>query len=290
VTKRPVIERTLTLPPTGSDSPALHVNAVPVPSGDSFQVVIVLNDLAIARRLEENMRRLDRLASLGTLSAGLGHEIKNAFVAVNTFVELLLEKNQDSEFTEVVHRELRRIDSMVSQMLKFAGPARPTFAAVRLHDVLEHSLRLVQHQLEEKLISLNRSFKAAPDAIKGDDHQLEQAFVNLFLNAVEAMGTNGSLTVATEIVRTAPSKAVAAAANRHPHVRITIADTGIGIAPENMSNLFEPFFTTKNHGTGLGLPITRRIVQEHHGDISLHSEPNKGTTFSIVLPASVNGH
>jgi signal transduction histidine kinase len=280
----------MTVANPGSDSTALHVNAVPVSSGDSSQVIIVLNDIGIARRLEENMRRLDRLATLGTLSAGLGHEIKNALVAVNTFVDLLLEKNQDSELTEVVHRELRRIDSMVSQMLRFAGPARPTFAAVRLHELLNHSLRMVQHQLEGKLISLNRSFKAAPDAIKGDDHQLEQAFVNLFLNAVEAMGTNGSLTVATEIVRTAASKAVSAAANRHPQVRITIADTGIGISPENISHLFEPFFTTKNHGTGLGLPITRRIVQEHHGDISLHSEPNKGTTFSIVLPASFNAH
>jgi two-component system NtrC family sensor kinase len=186
---------------------------------------------------------------------------------------------------EVVRRELRRIDSMVSQMLKFAAPARPAFAAVRVHDVLDHSLRMVQHQLEGKLISLNRSFNAAPDSIKGDDHQLEQAFVNLFLNAVEAMGMKGSLTVATEIVRTAPEKAAPPETHRHPQLRITIADTGIGIPPENLSHLFEPFFTTKNHGTGLGLPITRRIVQEHHGDISLHSEPNKGTTFSIVLPA-----
>ncbi len=288
-TKKPVIERTVTVPPSGSDSTELQVNAVPISYGDSLHVVVVLNDIGVARRLEENMRRLDRLASIGTLTAGLGHEIKNAFVAVKTFVDLLLEKNRDAELTEVVRRELRRIDSMVSQMLKFAGPARPTFAAVRLHDVLDHSLRMVQHQLAGKLISLNRSFRAAPDSIKGDDHQLEQAFVNLFLNAVEAMGTHGSLTVATEIVRTVPAKATPPETHR-PQVRITIADTGIGIPPENMSHLFEPFFTTKNHGTGLGLPIAQRIVQEHHGDISLHSEPNKGTTFSIVLPAGAAAH
>jgi signal transduction histidine kinase len=289
-TKKPVTERTVTLPPHGSDSTALHVNTVPVQSGDSLHVVVVLNDIGVARRLEENMRRLDRLASIGTLSAGMGHEIKNALVAVKTFVDLLLEKNQDSELTEVVRRELRRIDSIVSQMLKFAGPARPTFAAVRLHDVLDHSLRLVQHQLEGKLISLKRSFKAAPDAIKGDAHQLEQAFVNLFLNAVEAMGTNGSLVVHTEIVPAAPAKAARSDPNRHPQVHITIADTGIGVTPENMGRLFEPFFTTKNHGTGLGLPITRRIMQEHHGEISVHSEVNHGTTFSILLPASAGAH
>jgi two-component system sensor histidine kinase HydH len=146
---------------------------------------------------------------------------------VKTFVDLLLEKNQDAELTEVVRRELRRIDSMVSQMLKFAAPARPAFAAVRVHDVLDHSLRMVQHQLEGKLISLNRSFNAAPDSIKGDDHQLEQAFVNLFLNAVEAMGMKGSLTVATEIVRTAPAKATPPETHCRPQPRITIADTGM---------------------------------------------------------------
>jgi len=228
-TRMPVADRTVTLPSHGRDSTTLHVSAVPVPSRETLNVIVVLNDISAARRLEENMRRLDRLASIGTLSAGVGHEIKNAFVAVKTFIDLLLEKNQASELTEVVRRELRRIDSLMSQMLKFASPARPTISAVRLHDVLDHSLRMIQHQLEGKLISLKRSFKAAPDSIKGDDHQLEQAFVNLFLNAVEAMGSSGSLTVATEIVPAAPAKAARSDHARRPQVLITIADTGIGV-------------------------------------------------------------
>jgi two-component system sensor histidine kinase HydH len=253
-------------------------------------VVVVVNDIGSARRLEENMRRLDRLASIGTVSASMGHEVKNAFVAVKTFVDLLLEKNPDSELTEVVRRELSRIDSIISQLLKFAGPARPRFATVHLHEVLDHSLRMVQHQLKGRLISLKRSFKAAPDAIKGDGHQLEQAFVNLFLNAVEAMGTSGSLTVATEVVPALPPVAAAPEPNNQPKVRVTIADTGVGVPPENISRLFEPFFTTKNHGTGLGLPITRRILQEHHGDITVQSQVDKGTTFRILLPAGGGAH
>jgi signal transduction histidine kinase len=285
--RAPVTERTVALSGEGSDSITLHVTAVPVQAGTkSCDVVVVLNDISVTRRLEQYMSRLDRLASIGTVSASMGHEIKNALVAVKIFTDLLLDNNRDAELADVVRREMRRIDSIVSQMLKFAGPARPTLSAVRLHEILDHSLRLVQPQIAGKLISLNRSFKAAPDAIEGDDYQLEQAFVNLFLNAIEAMGTNGSLTVATEIIPASPAKAATLVGDVLSQVRVTIADTGMGVAPEHMDHLFEPFFTTKNHGTGLGLPITKRIFQEHHGDISVRSEVNKGTTFNILLPAS----
>ena len=272
---------------TGKTAPALEVTAAPFQAAtDRSQVVVVLNDNGAVKRVEQTIARLDRLASLGTLSAGMAHEIKNAFVAVKTFVDLLLDKNRDAELGGVVRREMQRIDTLVSQMLKFGAPARPAFAAVRVHDVLDHSLRMLQHQFEGKLISLNRHFAAAPDAIKGDDYQLEQAFVNLLLNALEAMGPSGSLTVATDVVAAAPAgKSSRANSNRGPHVCVTIADTGIGIAPENMSHLFEPFFTTKQHGTGLGLTIARRVVRAHHGDITVQSEVNKGTTFRIILPA-----
>ena len=160
--------------------------------------VVVLSDLTPARHLERHIEQLDRLATLGTLAAGMAHEIKNALVAGKTFVDLLLEQHQDTELVEVVRREMGRIDALVSRMLKFAGPGRPTFTQVRLHEILDHSLRLVQPQLDGKLVSLSRSFLASPDALHGDDHQLQQAFVNLFLNALEAMGPNGTLSVTTE--------------------------------------------------------------------------------------------
>ena len=272
----------------GNLASALEISAVPCQSGEGVpHVVVVLNDGGVEKRIEQNIARLDRLANLGALSAGMAHEIKNAFVAVKTFVDLLLEKNRDAELGDVVRREMRRIDALVSQMLKFGVPSRPAFAAVRVHDVLDHSLRMLQHQFEGKLISLNRRFAAAPDAIKGDDYQLEQAFVNLLLNAIEAMGPNGALTVATDVVAATPvGRAARANAASGSQVRVTIADTGIGIAPEHMGRLFEPFFTTKQHGTGLGLSIARRVVQAHHGDITVESEVNKGTTFRITLPAS----
>jgi signal transduction histidine kinase len=273
---------------TGRRGPiTLRAGAVPVPGGrKNSSVLLVLNDLTPARQIEAHIQQLDRLASLGTLAAGMAHEIKNALVAGKTFVDLLLEKHQDAELVEVVRREMARIDAIVSRMRKFAGPARPAFSAVRLHEVLEHSLRLVQPQLEGKLVSVNRSFLAAPDALDGDEYQLQQAFVNLFLNALEAMGPNGALSVATDRLSSAASVPGSAHAADRPQLRLTIEDNGIGIAPENLARLFEPFFTTKPYGTGLGLLITQRIVQEHRGAISVKSEPDKGTAFQILLPAA----
>lgn len=262
-----------------------HVSVLPlsIPGQDLF--IITLTNVTGLARLRQSVERLDRLATIGTLSAGMAHEIKNALVAVKTFIDLLLEKNKDDELAEIVGREMSRVNNIVRQLLKFGSSTPPTRARVQLHDVLEHSLRMVQHQLDGKLISLNRSFNATHDAIHGDNHQLEQVFVNLFLNAVDATGVNGSLTVHTEFLPTTPHDIAPPQRAGQPHVRITVADTGAGIAPENLDRLFEPFYTTKSNGTGLGLPITRKIIHEHDGLITVESKPNRGTTFSIVLPA-----
>jgi len=276
----------LLLPRDGRQNRDVHVTVRSLPAdAGSFQALITLSDITGFRQIEQTVTRLDRLATIGTLSASMAHEIKNALVAVKTFVDLLLEKNKDAELATIVGRELNRVNSIVRQLLKFGSPAGPTRSTVRLHDVLEHSLRMVQHQLDGKLISINRSFNAAPDAVQGDDCQLEQVFVNLFLNAIEATGDNGTLTVATELLPLTPPEFELPRPIDQPHVRIIVADTGIGIEPDHLDRMFEPFFTTKTNGTGLGLPITRRIVQEHNGLITVQSEPNKGTTFSILLPA-----
>jgi two-component system, NtrC family, sensor histidine kinase HydH len=237
-----------------------------------------------ASQLEDRLARLDRLASMGTLAAVMAHEIRNALVAGKTFMDLLLEKNQDAELTEVVRREMGRIDAIVGRMLKFGGPARSGFGEVRLHEVLDHSLRLVQPQLDDKAIGLTRSFRAASDLVQGDDYQLQQAFVNLLLNAVEATGPNGSLSVATNTVGLDGHRR--GRREKPTRLRVTIKDSGTGISPEHMARLFETFFTTKPNGTGLGLPITRRIILEHQGEISVESEPGKGAAFHMIFPAS----
>ena len=233
----------------------------------------------------QHIRQLERLASLGTMAAGIGHEIRNALVAAKTFFDLLLEKHQDAELTEIVRREINRIDALASQMLRFASPAEPSFCPVHLHEVLDHSLRLLQHQFDSRGIKLERSYAAEADLIGGDDYQLEQAFVNLFLNALEAMSDHGELQIQTAVVSPEGAGNGGKNGGNQPRLRVTIKDTGIGISSQNMEHLFEPFFTTKPNGTGLGLLITKRIIQEHQGEISVKSEPNHGAVFTILLPA-----
>jgi signal transduction histidine kinase len=259
-----------------SNSAMLRASILPLQSGTQAETVVVLSRLVSAPVFEQNLRRLDRLANLGALSAGAAHEIKNGMVAIKTFVDLLAQQGQDRELTEIVGRELVRINAIASQMLRFAGPNRAAFSTVRVHDLLDLSLRLMEHQLSGKLISLQRHYRAQPDMVRGDDGQLQQAFMNLLFNAVEAMGSNGVLTVGTELARDERGAA---------RLWVNVQDTGVGIAPEHLDRLFEPFFTTKKHGTGLGLAISRRILQEHHGQIHVQSDPGKGSKFSLSLPA-----
>ena len=261
--------------------------AVPLqPGAPDSPVVLSLSDVSRADAIDERLRRLDRLASAGTLASGMAHEIKNAMVASRTFIELLLEKKPDAELAEVVRRELGRIDAMVGRMLKFAAPAPANFGPVHVHQVLEHSLRLVEPKLASKCIEVQRCFEAATDLAAGDEYELEQAFVNLLLNALEAMGESGSLTISTSTID--PKNAAPGSSNTsgRPQIRIAIRDTGPGIPPQNLERLFEPFFTTKPTGTGLGLAVTSRVVREHRGTIHAESRPGEGTTFTITLPGA----
>jgi signal transduction histidine kinase len=253
------------------------------PGTTNSGVALVLNDLTIARRFEEHLQKLDRLANAGTLAASMAHEIKNALVAGKTFVDLVLEQNPQSELAEVVRREMGRIESIVGRMLKLAAPGKATFSPVHIHSVLEHSVGLIQPQLESRAIALKQVLDARFDVVNGDENELQQAFVNLLLNAFESMGQGGTLAVRSQLV-----SAGAGAATRPEQVCVIIQDSGPGILPEHMPHLFEPFFTTKPSGTGLGLAVTRRIVQEHQGHIAAESKPCEGTTFRITLPLLVS--
>jgi two-component system sensor histidine kinase HydH len=282
----PISERRVVFRDQSRGDLAIQAGAVCIrdADGEISGLVLVLNDLSTVSKWESNMRRMDRLHSVGTLSASMAHEVKNAFVAVRTFVDLLLEKNQEADLAEIVRMEMQRIDSIIGQMLKFSGPAKPAFASVHLHLVLDKSLLLIQHLLEDKKIKLTRSFGASSDLVEGDQDQLEQAILNLLLNSLDAMETGGRLEVLTEILPASARVEGLPPGEDRRLLRVVIRDSGIGIPPQNMQRLFEPFFTTKPDGTGLGLAITRRIIQEHQGVISVASDLNKGTAFSFILP------
>ncbi len=286
-----IADREIALPRDGGASVALLVNTTADrdPQGRVRSVVLIFHDLTSARRMESSTRQLDRLASIGTLSSGVAHEIKNALVVMKTFTDLSHESNQDTELTNLMRHEISRISSLVTHLLKFAGPAKTEFAPVSLHEVLNGCLRLVQHQVESKGVHLVRSLRAAHDRIAAHDNQIEQALLNLLLNAIDALTVQGTLTVMTQLVA-APDPSLPANGPRKPgSIQVCIQDNGEGIPAENLARLFEPFFTTKPHGTGLGLVITRRILQEHGGTISVESELKKGTTFTLTLPLLPTG-
>jgi signal transduction histidine kinase len=241
-------------------------------------VLVVFKDLDATHKLENHMRRLDRLASIGALSASMAHEVKNALVPIKTFVDLLRKDNPDAELSQLAFNELARVESLIGQMLRFAGPGRPSLHPIHINTVLDQAVCLIQHQVEAKQIQLERRYAAGNDLVAADTYQLEQAFLNVLLNAIEAMNLGGSLTVETMIEKSSDAPEMG------DRLRVVIRDTGIGIEPQNMKRLFETFFTTKPHGTGLGLAITRRIIHEHRGIITLDSSLHQGTSVSIELP------
>ena len=258
--------------------------------------LMVLTDVTAIKRLELQIRRSDRLASLGTLSAGMAHEIKNPLVSLKTFAQLLPERYQDSDFRDtfsnLIGHEIDRIDSLVNQLLRFARPAKPILKPLHAHEILEKALTLVGHRLYQKDIKLERMWQADVDTIRGDADQLEQVFLNFFLNAMDAMKTQGELSVTTEIRVDEHWVNPRAYANGESNgngqtpeaLLISIRDTGEGIKAEDIPHVFDPFFTTKDYGTGLGLSVVHGIIQEHGGQIEVESELQKGTVFHILLP------
>lgn len=258
--------------------------------GEMLGALVVLTDITALKRLELQIRRSDRLASLGTLSAGMAHEIKNPLVSIKTFAQLLPERYQDSDFREtfsnLIGHEIDRIDSLVNQLLRFARPAKPVLKPMHVHGVLEKSLQLVGHRLYQKEIKLTRSWEADVDTIRADADQLEQVFLNFFLNAMDAMNRGGELRVETEIRAGDEWVSAYAGSNGGSHevLRVTIRDNGEGIRNEDIPHVFDPFFTTKDYGTGLGLSVVHGIIQEHGGQIEVESELRKGTAFHILLP------
>jgi PAS domain S-box-containing protein len=258
--------------------------------GEMLGALVVLTDITALKRLELQIRRSDRLASLGTLSAGMAHEIKNPLVSIKTFAQLLPERYQDSDFRDtfsnLIGHEIDRIDSLVNQLLRFARPAKPVLKPMHVHEVLEKSLQLVGHRLYQKEIKLTRAWQADVDTIRADADQLEQVFLNFFLNAMDAMNRGGELSVVTEIQAASEWVAAIAGSNGGAHevLRITIRDDGEGIRKEDIPHVFDPFFTTKDYGTGLGLSVVHGIIQEHGGQIEVESELKRGTAFHILLP------
>jgi len=258
-------------------------------TGKTLGALMVIHDQTAIRQLEDQIRRSDRLASVGTLAAGMAHEIKNPLVTLKTFAQLLPNRYEDPDFRQsfssLVGDEVTRIDSIVNQLLKFSRPVEPSLRPLYLHHVLEHTLSLTQQQLKRLTITLHKEFNASRDRILGDHDLLVQAFLNFYLNAIEAMDEHGIVSVRTEN-SSAPTgeRDLWGQAVTTAHIRVHIQDNGKGIPAEALPSIFDPFYTTKANGTGLGLSVAHNIIKKHGGAIEVESSPGKGTIFSLTFP------
>jgi signal transduction histidine kinase len=262
----------------------------------------------MTRDLRDSQERLilsEKLASLGTMAAGMAHEIKNPLVSLRTFTQLLQQKWEDKEFREkfssIIPHEIERINRIAESLLKFGRPMKPELTRVDINALLEEVLMLFESEAKKYNVSITKKLAALPE-IAGDPGQLSQALVNIVKNAIESMQEKGGeLIVKTDVgeviklggARTRQGTKMGEEmvwgeeeelGRPVPVVFIEVTDTGIGIEQENLKSLFDPFFTTKMTGTGMGLPITLRIIEEHKGSIKVRSYPGKGTTFIITLP------
>jgi signal transduction histidine kinase len=232
-------------------------------------------------RAKVQMQRADRLASLGTLTAGLAHEIRNPLVAIKTFTQLLPERFDDSEFREhflnVTAGEVDRISSLVTELLDFARPSQPKLNKEDLNQVVEKMLLLVDTESHKKNVQVVKKYYELLPPVVLDQEQIKQVLLNILLNAVDATPEDGTISVTTKPVKRNGSI---------DYVQIEISDTGKGIANEDLDKVFTPFYTTKHEGSGLGLAISYQIIQEHQGTIEVESTKDKGTTFRINLPVN----
>jgi two-component system nitrogen regulation sensor histidine kinase GlnL len=256
---------------------------VSAPGGECRGAVLVLRDLTSVRELEEQVRRSERLASLGVLAAGLAHEVRNPLVGVRAAAQLLAKEPAFPpalhEFTGVILREVDRLNRLVDDLLALAGTRPPQRRPCNVNQVVEEALGLQAAALQAAGVGVLRRYDPAIPALEADPDRLLQVFLNLLRNAIEAMaGSPGAVTVSTRFERVAPQCGGRSAAV------VEVADQGPGMAPEVQAKLFTPFFTTKAKGTGLGLPLSLRIVEEHEGALELVSRPGAGTTARVLLP------
>jgi PAS domain S-box-containing protein len=262
--------------------------------GKPMGALLVITDITELKGLEEQVRRSDQLSSVGTLAAGMAHEIKNPLVTIKTFTQLLPKRYADedfrSDFATLVAHEVSRIDGIVNELLSFSKPAKPHLVPMDIQETIDQALKLIHEQLVQKNITLNNNCRAASTHILGDARLLSQALVNLNLNAIEAIGDSGSITFGTLNCShrfangDSPDKATT-----RKCIRLQISDTGKGIERENLQKIFDPFYTNKSEGTGMGLSVAHGIISEHHSVIEVESEPGRGTSFYIYIPLLEEG-
>lgn len=270
----------------------MTVSLVREPSGEPKYFIIVVEDITVRKQAEESLRAKEeevratsqqlwqtaKLATMGELAASIAHELNNPMATVSLHIEsLLMELPEDSPqrwALGIIEGEVERMSGLVAHLLQFSRRSQQQVSTLDVQQEIEKTLELVQFYLRNRHVTVTRDFANEPPLVQADPQQLRQLLLNLFTNASDAMPEGGTLTLRVRPVEDT--------------IVTEVADTGTGIAPEDLPRVLEPFFTTKpeGKGTGLGLPICRRIVNEHSGTFEIDSQVGQGTTMRFILPAA----
>jgi signal transduction histidine kinase len=258
-------------------------------SNEEVRLLTAMADLsavAIARaqllekitRVEENLKISERMSALGWLAAEVAHEIRNPLAVMQMIFHSMIENfpldDSSAKDVELMRKKMQQMNRIVEQVLTFAKSSEPIKENISVEDLFDDLILLVRHKLAEQKIELRENIQENCPKILGDRTQLEQAILNLILNACQAMPNGGALTLAA---RKAKNK----------KIQLTIKDTGHGISEKQKKELFQPLITTRREGTGIGLALVHKTIEHHNGKISVTSQKSEGTTFSIMLPSVV---
>jgi len=267
----------------GSGAHTLNLAIAPLVAKDLQQIgrLIIFDDVTDRDELERQLVQADKLSSIGLLAAGVAHEVNTPLAVISTYAQMLAkqisEDEQKSKLLDKIAKQTFRASEIVNSLLSFSRTSTTEFVEVDLGKVIQETLNLVEHQLRKSAIEVKLDTQPALPPVKGNAGKLQQVFLNLFLNARDAMEAGGTLAIR--------------AWSEDGFARIDVADSGQGIQPENLARIYDPFFTTKaaRKGTGLGLSVTYGIVREHGGTIEVESRPGAGSRFRVELPLMSRG-
>lgn len=265
-------------PGSGKES-VLNLAIAPLFSKDMQEIgrLIIFDDITDRSELERRLVQADKLSSIGLLAAGVAHEVNTPLAVISTYAQMLAkqvpEDDQKSKLLDKIAKQTFRASEIVNSLLNFSRTSPAAYVDVELNRVIEDTVSLLRHQLDKNQVQVSLQFDPNLPSFKGDTGKLQQVFLNLVINARDAMEGGGRLSIRTWW--------------EGDYARVDVADTGHGIAAENMARIYDPFFTTKGarKGTGLGLSVSYGIVREHGGTIEVHSEPGLGTRFHLEFPA-----
>ncbi|SMQ82062.1 PAS domain S-box-containing protein [Bacillus sp. OV166] len=244
--------------------------------GKPYQYLAIRNDITERKKTEEVLHRQDKLAAVGQLAAGVAHEIRNPLTSMKGYAEFLQLDEKDPErmeFLSIILDEIERVNTIVEDFMVLAKPKAVELEEKNVVPVIKNVVSLLEFEARKKNVLLTFDCNHEIIQIECDENRLKQVFLNFIKNGIEAMPNGGELHVKTII--------------HDNNVQISIQDTGVGISKEKLKKLGEPFYTTKKNGNGLGLMVSFKIIESHNGKVFVESEPNKGTTFNILLPAKI---